>query len=220
MESFYIKLKPTDFDEKHKRLPMCASKFWGDADLPEKMTYPSVYVPELESEEPYHFICQINLADLPPHHELPDKGLLQFYANIHYYLGWDCDLEIFSYPCNPAQVKVLYFPDPDPADFCTRIVVGDDESDRLFPQEMALHFVDSLRIEDPKHHLLGEPEFREWEDWDKPCQGWRVLLQVDSFEGEDFNLNFMDCGVLDFLIAEEDLKKCDFSKVRAIVLST
>ena len=47
-----------------------------------------------------------------------------------------------------------------------------------------------------------------------------ILLQVDSFAGMDFNLNFMDCGVLDFLIAPEALWARDFSSVRAIVLST
>lgn len=47
-----------------------------------------------------------------------------------------------------------------------------------------------------------------------------ILLQVDSFEGEDFSLNFMDTGVLDFLISPHDLEKSDFSDVRAIVLSS
>ena len=36
----------------------------------------------------------------------------------------------------------------------------------------------------------------------------------------DFSLNFMDCGVLDFLISPEDLAACRFDNVRAIILST
>ena len=53
-----------------------------------------------------------------------------------------------------------------------------------------------------------------------PFEDWQILLQVDSFSGMDFDLNFMDFGVLDFLISPEDLAKRDFSSVRAIVLST
>ena len=215
MDSFKIRVTPVE-----ERLPSCASKFWGNPDLPKGTEYPMAYYPDTDSHEPYHFICQINLADLPPQDTLPRRGLLQFYANIHYYLGWECDVEISGYPSDPDMVKVLYFPDPDPADFETMVVVGDDESDPLFPHEMALSFVDRLRDDEPCMHLLGEPEFREWEEWDEPCRGWSVLLQIDSFDGADFNLNFMDCGVLDFLISDDYLRNLDFSNVRAIVLST
>ena len=212
---FFIRLQHAD-----GRLPVCASKFWGNPDLPEDVDYPMAYYPDTDSYEPYHFICQINLADLPPQDILPRRGLLQFYANIHYYLGWDCDVEISGYPSGADMVKVLYFPDPDPVSFRTVVVVGDDESDVLFPHEMAMSFDGSLRDDEPCIHLLGEPEFREWEEWDEPCRGWRVLLQVDSFDGDDFNLNFMDCGVLDFLISDAALRRLDFSDVRGIVLST
>lgn len=53
-----------------------------------------------------------------------------------------------------------------------------------------------------------------------PYEDWQILLQIDSFSGMDFNLNFMDFGVLDFLISPEALRHADFSDVRAIVLST
>ena len=129
---FFIRLQHAD-----GRLPVCASKFWGNPDLPEDVDYPMAYYPDTDSYEPYHFICQINFADLPPQDILPRRGLLQFYANIHYYLGWDCDVEISGYPSGADMVKVLYFPDPDPASFRTVVVVGDDESDVLFPHEMA-----------------------------------------------------------------------------------
>ena len=51
-------------------------------------------------------------------------------------------------------------------------------------------------------------------------EDWLILLQVDSFEGKDFQLNLMDVGVLDFLISPSDLKQHSFDNVRAIVLSS
>ena len=53
-----------------------------------------------------------------------------------------------------------------------------------------------------------------------PFEDWVILLQIDSFEGKDFVLNFMDFGVLDFLISPKALEASDFSDVRGIVLST
>ena len=183
---FFIRLQHAD-----GRLPVCASKFWGNPDLPEDVDYPMAYYPDTDSYEPYHFICQINLADLPPQDILPRRGLLQFYANIHYYLGWDCDVEISGYPSGADMVKVLYFPDPDPASFRTVVVVGDDESDVLFPQEMAMSFDGSLRDDEPCIHLLGEPEFREdflregtaARDQEAGSRGNREF--VDLFPGEE-----------------------------------
>ena len=68
--------------------------------------------------------------------------------------------------------------------------------------------------------LLAPPSHREWENWDHPFEDWLILLQIDSFDGKDFNLNFMDSGVLDFLISEKDLADRRFDNIRAIVLST
>ncbi len=53
-----------------------------------------------------------------------------------------------------------------------------------------------------------------------PFEDWVILLQIDSFEGKDFVLNFMDFGVLDFLISPKAQEASDFSDVRGIVLST
>ena len=71
-----------------------------------------------------------------------------------------------------------------------------------------------------EHALLAHPTYRPWENWDAPYEDWLILLQVDSFEGKDFQLNLMDVGVLDFLISPSDLKQHSFDNVRAIVLSS
>lgn len=215
-KTFYLALEQGFYPSSLEEGVLCDSHFWGDPDLPSGMKYPVVGMRGMDF--PYHFVCQINLADFPDTGILPRSGLLQFYANIYYYLGWDADPEIGGTVCSSNQVKVLYFPEKELGCFERNIVI--DKGKRIFPDPLAIHYVERLPYDDPQHHLLGEPEFREWDDWESPFEGWRVLLQVDSFEGSDFNLNFMDCGVLDFIIPEEDLRNGDFSRVRAIVLSS
>ena len=160
------------------RVETCSSRFWGNPDLPRGFDYP-MYIDNEGDPFPYFFICQINLEELAPFDTdnlLPHKGLLSFFAKIDHYMGYAAYTNcIGGGICPPEDVKVLYFPDCDPAEF---------------------------------------------ETWDPPFEDWEILLQIDSFNGMDFNLNFMDCGVLDFLISPEDLKQRKFDNVRALVLST
>ena len=58
-----------------------------------------------------------------------------------------------------------------------------------------------------------------WEDWEEPCEGWKVLLQVDSDEADDFCLRFMDEGVMYFLINPDDLSNARFENVRGAMVS-
>ena len=69
----------------------CASRFWGNPDLPADMDYPTYMDSEGQPCE-YQFICQINLAEVAPYdtqQRLPHKGLLSFFAKIDHYLGKD-----------------------------------------------------------------------------------------------------------------------------------
>ena len=43
---------------------------------------------------------------------------------------------------------------------------------------------------------------------------------MDSMSGEDYSYNFIDFGVLCFLIEREALERKDFSNVKTIILST
>ena len=100
------------------------------------------------------------------------------------------------------------------------MVLVDDDDRPLAPDEMQISFSHSVEPLSDEHMLFAPPTHREWQTWDSPFEDWTILLQVDSFEGDDFSLNFMDIGVLDFLISPEDLKRQRFDNVRAIVLST
>lgn len=198
----------------------CASCFWGNPDLPEGIDYPT-FIDNEGDAYPYTFICQINLKELAafaPGNPLPKKGLLSFFAKIDHYLGYMADADCIGGHISEAdEVKVMYFPD---CEHMRKVVLVDDDDEPLNPEAMAIHFARSIEPYSDDHALFAEPAHREWETWDEPFEDWEILLQIDSFAGKNFNLNFMDCGVLDFLISPDALHNADFSDVRGIVLST
>lgn len=198
----------------------CGSCFWGDPDLPEDVNYP-MYIDNEGERYPFTFICQINLEELAsfaPSNPLPKKGLLSFFAKIDHYLGYMADTDCIGGHISEAdEVRVMYFPS---CEGMRKVVLVDDDDEPLSPEAMEIRFADSIGPLSDDHALFAEPTHREWETWDEPFEDWQILLQVDSFAGMDFELNFMDCGVLDFLISPEALRNADFSDVRGIVLST
>lgn len=212
-----IRLILSEPSEKHT---VGASLFWGNPDLPEGEAYP-MYIDADGDEFPYCFICQINLEHLAafaPENPLPHSGLLSFFAKIDYYLGdFDAPVEIGGTVCDKDAVKVLYFPD---IDNLREVVLVDDEDEEINPRGLDIRFTYKPEPYTDEHELFARPTHREWKTWDPPYEDRMILLQIDSFEGEDFELNFMDCGVLDFLISPKALAHRDFSDVRAIVLST
>lgn len=168
---------------------------------------------EEPKEKPMKFICQINLEELPFNNILPREGLLLFYANIEYYNGFNSegDPVIGMHPCEPEHVGVIYLP-PN----CM-------QSDRevYAPNSTQLTF-DRVKpaVEDEDMQMFGRSDHLEWEDWPEECEGWELLLQIDSIETKHLRYNFVDCGVLCFLIERNALRNLDFSNVRAIILST
>ncbi len=196
-----------------------ASRFWGNPSLPAGSAYPS-YVGEDGKEYNYRFICQINLSELRPYDTdklLPSEGLLLFFAKIDRYMGCFDGGSVSGYISDAEDVKVIYLADCDGVE---EYVLLDEDGMPVAPDEKEIRF--SLEPTDfsNEHALFASPDHREWDNWDEPFEDWQILLQVDSFLGMDFYLNFMDCGVLDFLISPDDLKTRKFDNVRAIVLST
>lgn len=215
MKPIYLNLsKP--FSE----LETAASRFWGNPALPQGMDYPQ-YIDDEGDQYPYVFLCQINLADLhafSADNPLPATGLLLFFAKIDHYLGQfaatDCIGGAIS---NPQAVKIIYIQD---CSNLREVVLVDDDDRPISPEEMEITFTHDHETLGDDHCLFAYPDHREWETWDHPYEDWLILLQIDSFSGMDFNLNFMDFGVRDFLISPSDLHTADFANVRAIVLST
>ncbi len=202
-----------------EKLSTGASRFWGSPDLPLDVEYPTYE--DVDGEVyPYTFVCQINLEQLhafDPANPLPEKGLLLFFAKIDRYLGYFESDSVSGYISSPEDVKVLYFPDTGNME---EVVLLDEYDEPMTPNEFEISFASETAPLSNEHILFAAPDHREWETWDEPFEDWEILLQIDSFVGMDFDLNFMDCGVLDFLISPEDLKAGRFDNVRAIVLST
>lgn len=218
MKPIYLRLsKP--FGE----LAVEASRFWGSPALPKGMDYPQ-YIDDAGDEYPYVFVCQINLAELKAFCDdgadpLPPTGLLLFFAKIDHYLGQFAATDCIGGAISaPDAVKVIYVKD---CSGLREVVLVDDEDQPMSPDALEISFTrEHDPLADDDQALFARPDHREWESWDHPYEDWQILLQIDSFSGMDFNLNFMDFGVLDFLISPEALRHADFSDVRAIVLSS
>lgn len=212
--------------KRTEKTPLCGSRFWGNPDLPFEYSYPS-YQDKEGNTHNYRFICQINLSELPMcdiSDKLPSKGLLSFFAKIDRYLGYEDDEFVSGYISSPNDVCVLFFSEPnsigDNKYFEEKVLI-DDNGIPINCEELHVDFSVSRPSEYCEEHvLMSEPIFREWENWDNPYEDWIVLLQIDSFSGDNFNLNFMDFGVLDFLISVEDLYNLCFDSVRGIILSS
>lgn len=206
-------------------LSLCASKFWGNPDLPKTFSFPT-YKDAEGGESHYDFVCQIRCSDLVPFDtegRLPHKGMLYFFAQIGYYLG-----DIFF--CDPLPggmwpkdgVKVFYYPKEDWENFQS-LVLLDDDDEEVALREAAISFSSFEEGQNCSgaadgHKLLGAPAYLSDEiDFEK----YTLLLQLDSCELDDgAELNFMDCGMLYFLIPREDIGKPSFKNVRGYLASS
>lgn len=188
----------------------CKSKWWGNPDIPEGFSF----------DDTLMFLCQIrceDLVSLDKENRLPHKGMLYFFCDIPYYLGFYDEFEPpYGRLWDSDYVRVYYVEDVVEEEF--RQIVFDDDF-LPFIHERKIEFVQTNE-DDYGHKLLGSPCQFEYEDWDKPCQGWINLLQIDSDEDDDYNLMFMDMGVLYVIINPDDLRVKDFSKVKAYLYST
>lgn len=203
-----------------EKLPAGSSRFWGNPDLPKGFGYP-MYTDDDGDEYPYCFVCQINLKEIASYDTdnlLPHSGLLSFFAKIDHYLGYYAATDNIGGGISGTDaVRVIYFPSCETMD---EVVLLDENDKPMSPDELQIGFRLDVPPLSDEHMLFAPPSHRPWETWDPPYEDWSVLLQVDSFCGADFNLNFMDFGVLDFLISPSGLKEGRFDDVRAIVLST
>lgn len=213
MTPIYIHMQP------HVAVEPGMSHFWGNPELPEGFEFPTA-TDEYGEEWHLRFICQINLADIAPWDKdnmLPHSGLLAVFADIDYYMGESDETSIMGFIGDRQYVKVAYFKDIERLHEVCLVDINDEP---ISPEPIAITFDNHHEPLSDEHALLAHPDHRPWETWDKPYDNWEILLQIDSCEGSDFNLNFMDCGVLNILISPKDLRNRRFDRVRPIVLST
>lgn len=198
-------------------LPVCSSFWWGDPDMIVD-DEDSFDWPHTADGTDLIFIGQINLADLPAGTPLPREGLLLFFADIDYFLGnFDAD------PCGGIGLW--------PEDACRVIYYPTEQFNNL----ARIQFLDNGQVCTPRARrfsltpcddtaygpkLFGQPACFEWDGWPHPCQGWQLLLQVDSEEEPDHTLRFYDDGLLYFIIHPDDLRQARFDRVRAFLYTT
>ena len=196
------------------------SKWWGNPDLPPTADYPVAIDGEGE-EHTLTFVCQINLADIA-HADtpLPKEGLLLFFANIDYFLGDTSSWCSGEYIWGADETRVVYVRPDDMASLVENVLVDESNNPIALPPR-PLTFVESSEdddLDEPYDRLLCQPYLMPWDDWDAPCQGWNVLLQVSSDEADDYALQFFDEGFFYFLIDPADLEQGRFDNVRGTVV--
>ena len=203
--------------KKTERVLFCASKWWGDPDFPENMEYPTVKVTEdgESYDYPLTFICQINCEDIAPfdpENRLPHEGMLYFFGAIDEYLGYDSPTHNGMGEWAKGEFVVKYAKAVNFETFQSCILV-DDGDQPLTEPEMEMEFFD---CEDNAmvSRLLGVPfdsDVREL------YPDHFSLLHLE--EDEEIGLRFYDCGTLDVVIKESDLKYGNWKKIKAYLQS-
>lgn len=203
--------------KKTERVLFCASKWWGDPDFPENMEYPTVKVTEdgESYDYPLTFICQINCEDIAPfdtENRLPHEGMLYFFGAIDEYLGYDSPTHNGRGEWAKGEFIVKYAKAVNFETFQSCILVDDDDQPLTEP-EMEMEFFeceDNARVS----RLLGVPS-------DSTVGGQYPdhfsLLHLE--EKEEIGLHFYDCGTLDVVIKETDLKYGNWKKIKAYLQS-
>lgn len=188
---------------KQERTALGDSKFFGAPDLPEDFDWPT----DGDGFD-MEFICQINCEKAHSMNaSLPEKGMLYFFGCIANPLGEKSAPEISPGFQSTDNFSVIYSPVPVSSLQSGEIV--DENGDNACFNELKIYFTENGdECDDAFHQLLGKAP----EDCGE-IGGYRLLFCLDSFSGGDFTLEFEDSGYLYFLIREDDLENCDFSKV-------
>ena len=201
--------------EKTDRILFCGSKWWGDPDMPEGMTYPVMTVMEEgeTSEYPLTFICQINcedIADLDKEGLLPHEGMLYFFAAIDQWLGYDSPgtRGMGEWPKGEFVVKYVKTINFETFQSCMLV---DDDGGALTDPELAICF-EECEDDAPGIKMLGLAADEEVRSENKDLVN---LLQIDEDDIAGFS-----CGNwkrLNVLFKESDLKFGNWKKSRTVL---
>lgn len=191
-------------------LPLGSSYFWDAPQLPSPDLYPLTTDDE-GNLYPMQFICQINCLDLPPNEWLPKSGMLYFFGEIDYYLGYEVKQPYGLGEWPEDAVKVIFA--NVPLEELQRVNPFEEE-DMIPPHSIAFSKGAERGM---GFRLLGKPYEEEVED--AFHEGWVQLLQLDTDANDYFDLRFYDMGLLYLMIEQERLRQCDFSHIRPYMTS-
>ena len=194
-----------------ERVLFCASKWWGDPDMPENMQYPTIEVTEDGEtfDYPLTFICQINCEDIAafdPENKLPHEGMLYFFAAMDKWLGYDSPTQNDKGEWTRGHFVVKYAKAINFETFQSCMLV-DDEDQALTEREMEIVF--STCEDDEKCiKMLGTPASAEV---GQKYEGLHNLLQIVR----DTNLDVEFDGELNLMIKDSDLHFGNWKKAIA-----
>ncbi len=191
------------------RVLFCGSKWWGDPDMPEAMEYP------MTEDYPLTFVCQINCEDIAkfdPEGKLPHEGMLYFFAALDQWLGYESPLEngIGEWPKGHFVVK--YAKEVNFETFRSCIMVDEDDNPVTEP-EREIEFSECADYADGIK-LLGVPFYEEIR---MEYPDMINLLQLD--EDDELCMRFYDCGMVNLMMKESDLKFRNWKKTKAYLHS-
>ena len=191
------------------RVLFCGSKWWGDPDMPEAMEYP------MTEDYPLTFVCQINCEDIAkfdPEGKLPHEGMLYFFAALDQWLGYESPLEngIGEWPKGHFVVK--YAKEINFETFRSCIMVDEDDNPITEP-EREIEFSECADDADGIK-LLGVPFYEEIR---MEYPDMINLLQLD--EDDELCMRFYDCGMVNLIMKESDLKFRNWKKTKAYLHS-
>ena len=193
---------------KTERVLFCASKWWGDPDLPENMQYPVMTVEEEgESYEyPLTFICQINcedLAALDKENKLPHEGMLYFFGAIDELLGYESPVRTCIGEWPKGRMVVKYAKSINFETFQTCMLVG-DEDEQLTEPELEIVFSE-CGDDEPGIKMLCNDSIQ-------PEHLTLMQMVSDTVSG----LNLQDKKI-SFIMKDSDLKFGNWKRAKAIL---
>lgn len=199
--------------KKTERVLFCASKWWGDPDMPENMEYPTIMVDdEGESYEyPLTFVCQINceeIAPFDPEGQLPHEGMLYFFAAMDEWLGYESPTTNGAGEWAKGHFVVKYAKAVNFETFRSCIMV-DDEDNSLTEPELEMIF-EGCDDSGSGLKLLGIPDTEEVRN---TYPEMISLLQIDS--DEELGVNLGENGRLNLMMKLSDLKFGNWKKTKA-----
>ena len=180
----------------------CASKWWGDPDLPADMEYPTVEVTDEDGtyDYPLTFVCQIDCEDIAPFDpegRLPHQGMFYIFAGLDEYL------DQFDSPFHnglgqwPRKMVVVKYTKAINFETFRSAILVDDEDQPVTERALKMTFEACPDGEDCTR-LLGVPFFQ---DVQQEMPDYVNFLQIDS---DTAGLRFYDGGMLNLLYKNAD----------------
>ena len=207
VRTYGIDMKLTPYDVA---LPQGCSYFWDAPQLPSTGMYPMTTDAD-GNKYPMQFICQINCEQLPDNDWLPKRGMLWFFGEIDYFLGYDVKQPYGLGKWPEYAVRVIYAD----VDLYQLKRVNPFQEDDMIPPH-AITFSEGPEREQG-FRLLGKPYEEDVNH--EFGTGWVQLLQLDTDANEHFALNFYDTGLLYLMINEDQLRENVFSRIRPYMTS-